>query len=172
MSECPTLNLVTPNKIAVSTPKNSKRHEDLLKSILPETNGKGVPSPFKKHLFWPESPKETTNKKRVKLPSVVSSKEWQAYEEKKRAESQIKEREREERKMKREDAKQLKVCKGKCKSRKTREVNDVDEEWTCDQCGLCYSSELIRGIRKRWAECDTCKKHYHYKCIPKKHLKL
>lgn len=62
--------------------------------------------------------------------------------------------------MKREDAKQLKVCKGKCKSRKTREVNDVDEEWTCDHCGLCYSSELIGGIRKRWVECDTCKKQY------------
>lgn len=28
--------------------------------------------------------------------------------------------------MKQEDANQLKVCKGKCKSRKTREVNDVD----------------------------------------------
>lgn len=107
MSECPTLNLVTPNKIVVSTPKNSKRHEDLLKTILPETNGKGVPSPFKKHLFWPESPKKTTNKKRVKLPSVVSSKEWQAYEEKKRAESQIKEREREDEKRRRKAIKGL-----------------------------------------------------------------
>lgn len=100
----------------------------------------------------------------------MSSKEWQALEEKKRAKCQIKEREKEERKMKQEDAKQLKVCKGKCKSRKTREVNDVDEEWTCDHCGLCYSSALIRGIRKRWIECDTCKKQYHYKFIPKKHL--
>lgn len=35
-----------------------------------------------------------------------------------------------------------------------------------------FSSELIRSVRKRWVECDECKKQYHYKCIPKSHLDL
>lgn len=35
-----------------------------------------------------------------------------------------------------------------------------------------FSPELIRSVRKRWVECDTCKKPYHYKYVPKSHLDL
>lgn len=49
---------------------------------------------------------------------------------------------------------------------------DEEEDWICNKCGLRFSSELIRSVRKRWVECDTCKKQYHYKCVPKSHLDL
>lgn len=59
-----------------------------LAEVLSPGNGKNVPSPFKNNLFWPGTPpksKTSSGKKpKIKLPSVISGKEWQVYEEKRR----------------------------------------------------------------------------------------
>lgn len=63
-----------------SGPENE---EDANSSIacksIPITNLPNVPSPFKKALFWPETPKEEKKRQRESLPSVVTSKSWQDY---------------------------------------------------------------------------------------------
>lgn len=59
------------------------------------------------------------------------------------------------------------------KKSKKQPVFDEEEDWKCAKCNSGrFSSELIRSVRKRWVECDTCKAQYHYKCIPKTHLDL
>lgn len=83
----------------------------LAKMISPQTNGEGVPTPFKRVLFWPGTPpkKKRKDSKAVKIPSVVSSKAWQQYFEKKKAEKDEKERKIQERRAEREQKKLKKV---------------------------------------------------------------
>lgn len=51
-------------------------------------------------------------------------------------------------------------------------VNDSDEDWTCTVCSSRYSSEVIRGFKRQWVECDGCSKQFHIDyCVPKKHQK-
>ncbi|KAG8268344.1 hypothetical protein J6590_054263 [Homalodisca vitripennis] len=64
--------------------------EKLAKVLSPGTNGKNVPSPFKKNLFRPGTPekskKKQLRKQAVKLPAVVSSGPWLKYELKRKEE--------------------------------------------------------------------------------------
>lgn len=154
-----------------STSAASDREQKMLKAISPKTQGNGVKSPFKNHLFWPGTPEIKINKRNtVKLPCVLSSEEYLEYEEKRSADKKKLEQEKEERKRKREEAKKLKECKKKKNAK--GQVNDEEEDWKCKTCGTRYSSELIRSKRRRWVECDQCKGQFHYKCIPTSHLDL
>ncbi|KAK9678942.1 hypothetical protein QE152_g40414 [Popillia japonica] len=66
---------------------------ELAQILSPETNGKDVPSPFKNNLSWPLSLKSSNVvRRKVKLPGVVTSEKWRAYEE-----SQIRKNAEEER---------------------------------------------------------------------------
>ncbi|KAG8274435.1 hypothetical protein J6590_107964, partial [Homalodisca vitripennis] len=107
-------------------------------------------------------------RKKVKLPAVVSSKQWQVYEEKRKEKKKEEEKQKEERKRKREEKRKEK-SKGTKKTKK-KLVYDKEDDWTCKVCNKRYSAELILKIRRRWIECDKCTNTYHYKCIPKKHL--
>lgn len=95
----------------------------------------------------------------MKLPAVISGDEWQRIEGKKRAEKKEEERNKEERKRLREE-KKLSKNGGKKKCPKVAAF-DEEEDWRCNKCGMRFSSELIRSVRKRWVECDECKKQYH-----------
>lgn len=150
---------------SVTSPQSGpSRQEKLAKVLSPGTDGQNVPSPFKKNLFWPGTPTKTkkgVKKTKVKLPAVISSKEWQDFEEKRRERKKKEQLEKEERKKKREESK-TKTTKPKKKL-----IFDKDEDWTCKVCSRRYSSELILKVRRRWIECDVCKSQFHYKCIPK-----
>ncbi|KAK9719947.1 hypothetical protein QE152_g22364 [Popillia japonica] len=66
---------------------------ELAQMLSPETSGKDVPSPFKNNLFWPLPPKSSNVvRRKIKLPEVVTSEKWRAYEE-----SQIRKNAEEER---------------------------------------------------------------------------
>lgn len=68
-------------KMPLST---EKRQNDLAIAISPSDQGSSVPSPFKRNLLWPKSPQKTSKcRRRLRLPAVVTSKEFQNYEEKK-----------------------------------------------------------------------------------------
>ncbi|CAH1710854.1 unnamed protein product [Aphis gossypii] len=137
-----------------------KRRNKLAEKISPHTGGKGVPSPFKKNLLWPKTP-EKRNKvnRRLRMPSVVTSKKFQEFEEKKLKEKQIQEQLKAERKRKREDKKN--DCKAKRVTKKRGIAEDEDEDWQCAVCLCRYNSEVIRGIVRQWVECDGCKKQFH-----------
>lgn len=151
--------------------------EKLAEILSPETGGEGVPTPFKKALFWPGTPPKSSAKARkpLKLPAVVSSHEWLAYEKKRKDQKDLEQKKKEESKQARErniKENSIKTVGGnaKGKGRKNTTIYDRDEDWVCKVCNKRYSAELIIGNRRRWVECDTCQGQYHYKCIPKKHL--
>lgn len=167
--------VTTPDYLLPSTSTSCSGKGNLMKTLSPHTNGENVPSPFKRHLFWPGTPKKKGKKRAsVKIPSVVSSKDWQDFEKKRMENKKKKEQEKEERKLKREMKKKEKgpPVKRSVTGRPMpkSKVNDIDEDWICKVCQNRYSSELIIGTRRRWVECDQCKCQFHYKCIPKKHL--
>lgn len=61
-----------------------KRQNDLANAISPKDQGLSVTSPFKRNLLWPKSPQKTGKcRRRLRLPAVVTSKEFQDYEEEK-----------------------------------------------------------------------------------------
>lgn len=93
-----------PSKPIVNKPSTPSTSLEKLANVLsPETSGDGVPSPFKNHLFWPGTPPKTKGRtQKVKLPSVVTSEQWQKYEAKKRDEKKKLEEEKAERKKLRE----------------------------------------------------------------------
>uniref|UniRef100_A0A1B6L7P3 PHD-type domain-containing protein n=1 Tax=Graphocephala atropunctata TaxID=36148 RepID=A0A1B6L7P3_9HEMI len=155
-------------------PTTLDQREKLAIAISPHTNGADVPSPFKNILFWPGTPTKTKRKNKkstVKLPSVISSKDWQVFEGKKREEKKLEEQKKIERKRQREEKKNNKVCKKK-KTVKKKLVFDESEDWICKVCGQRYSAEIITQTRRRWIQCDECGHTYHYKCLPKKHLDI
>lgn len=59
--------------------------------------------------------------------------------------------------------------KAKKNKKNKKIVEDLEEEWTCKVCFARYSSETIRGLVKKWIECDGCQAQFHLDCIPKKH---
>lgn len=98
-----------------------------------------IPTPFKKSLFFPsEQEKETTKRKKEKIPSVVSSKLWQEYSENKRLKKEQQEKEKMERKRLREEKnntnqlmrpKNRKLNEGKKKASKySKRCLNVNEE--------------------------------------------
>lgn len=71
--------------------------ENFLKALSPESNVTGVPSLFKRHLFWPGTPKKSSKKRKsAKMPSVVLSKKRQELQGKKIAEKKKKRENRKE----------------------------------------------------------------------------
>lgn len=128
------------------TPVKSAREENLAKILSPETDGDGVPTPLKKHLFWPGTPDKSSkkkNKKTEQMPAVITSKKWQEMEEKNREEKRQLEAEKAERKRLRELKKLQKPKTSKNKSTNRKIVFDKDEDWTCAVCSKRYSAELI-----------------------------
>lgn len=103
-----------------------------------------LPSPFKNVLFWPEE-KKIMNRKRnkEKIPSVVSSQQWQIYhekkelakkkleeEKKKRAEERLRKKEEKEeltreKKMQKQKKKEAQLCKKRIVS----SDSETEEEW-------------------------------------------
>jgi len=146
-----------------------KRQEILAKKISPMTSGKGVPSPFKRNLLWPKSPKKTTvTRRRLRMPAVVTSGQYDKYEEEKEAKKQEIEMLKFERKRKREEKKN---SSNKKVSKKKELAQDEDEDWTCSECRSRYNSEVIRGLMREWVECDGCTKQFHIDCLPSNHKK-
>ncbi|KAG5891804.1 hypothetical protein JTB14_006194 [Gonioctena quinquepunctata] len=62
-----------------------------------------IPSPFKRGLFWPETTTVSNKKTKEKVPSVVTSQQWQEYSRQKMEKKQNEERKKEENKRKREE---------------------------------------------------------------------
>lgn len=94
--------------------------------IPPTTNGlcmpQNVPDPFQKALFWP-LPTEKDDKKQCqkeKIPTVVTSREWQAYHAAKALEKIKKSNDIKERKKNRELASINKKREAKEKKKNTR----------------------------------------------------
>jgi len=64
-----------------------KRRDELAKQLSLETGRKGVSSPFKRNRLWPNTPeKKRKVYRRLQMPSVVTSRKFQEYEEKKQKE--------------------------------------------------------------------------------------
>lgn len=74
-----------------------------------------IPSPFKRALFWPTPKQNSKGRKKEKVPSVVSSLEWQRYHEKKeKTKTELedqKKRRAEERKKKKEETEKARKLK-------------------------------------------------------------
>lgn len=156
---------------ALNAPSSASTQEKLAKVLSPGSNGSDVPSPFKKNLFWPGTPEKTKRiKRKVKLPAVVTSKEWQEYEKTRKEKKKQEDLKKAERKKVREEKKEITKQKPEKKASKKKLVYDEEEDWQCKVCLKRYSAELIIKLRRRWIECDKCKNTFHYKCIPKKHL--
>lgn len=116
-------------------------------NIREESDNKLIPSPFKRALFWPENTQKAGKRRpRENVPSVVTSKQWQEYHEKKKEAKLQKEKlklERaEQRRLKKEQteiAKRLKIKmkienRKKPRSYRKRKISvssdsEDDEEW-------------------------------------------
>lgn len=73
--------------------------EKLAEILSPEIGGEGVPTTFKKALFWPGTPPKKSSakaRKPLKLPAVVSSHEWLAYEKKRKDQKDLEQKKKEE----------------------------------------------------------------------------
>lgn len=92
----------TPNKELVNTPILSTPLKNYLKT------SPSIPTPFKKCLFFPCENEKQAKRKREKVPSVVSSKLWQEYSERKRLKKEQQEKEKNDRKRLREEKKKEK----------------------------------------------------------------
>ena len=131
-------------------------NENSVQHYTPEKDHSySIPSPFKKSLVWPGTPKKkVTKRKKEKIPSVVVSEEWQAYHEKirekkkqaeeekirKKAEREAKKKQKEEAKKKKEERLQKKNQK-KNPRRKKKVISSSDESEVSD-ISHCYESEL------------------------------
>ena len=92
-----------------STEPTTVKSVSLEEIISPTTGGANVPSPFKRNLFWPASPKKKSAvRRRLRLPSVVTSPNWRKFEGDRIARKKELERLKEERKLEREKKKQEK----------------------------------------------------------------
>lgn len=93
-----------------------------------------IPTPFKRVLFWPKEKQNHTKKRKTeKIPSVITSKQWQEYydskEKKKREEIELKQKRAEERKKKKEEKEQAIKLKNKnivtVKNKKSKNIYKV-----------------------------------------------
>lgn len=119
------------------TPKNSIANPHVLQSpssggsTSSTSNNKLIPSPFKRALFWPENTEKVGKRRfKEKIPSVVTSKQWQEYHEKREESKLQKERLRvekvEARRVKKEQneiAKKLKT-KEKIENRRLKSLQE------------------------------------------------
>ena len=97
---------------------SSKIPSKMEMAISPETGGLNVPTPFKKYLYWPGTPKKkNTVRRTLNLPTVVTCGQWQDYEDNKRKEKKAVEQLKEERKRLREQKKEERQKKAADKSR-------------------------------------------------------
>jgi hypothetical protein len=73
------------NPIGEKTPDPAAKSGEIVLNKTPVKIGNQiVPSPFKRALFWPQPIQTATKtKKKEKIPSVVTSKNWQQYYENK-----------------------------------------------------------------------------------------
>lgn len=117
-----------------------------------------VPTPFKKTLFWPDTPKSKPAKEKV--PSVATSKQWQEYHEKKEEKKIKKQAGIEERKKKREERDKSKEAEVKNKKKKTstpkNNNNNNDSSWFCAICDTDVEEDMI--------QCMKCKIWLHEQC--------
>ncbi|KAB0805651.1 hypothetical protein PPYR_02621 [Photinus pyralis] len=94
----------------VAEPCNNQQHEDAPE--LPQVQVQdlsGVPTPFKRCLFWPgPQPQKSNIKTKKKIHSVASSERWQEYHKKLQDEKDKKDADKERRKADREAKKKLK----------------------------------------------------------------
>lgn len=139
---------------------------ELSQILSPETNGKDVPSPFKNNLFWPLPPKSSNVvRRKVKLPAVVTSEKWRAYEESQIRKKAEEERLKDERKKAREMKKQEKKNKNITKRRKKdvefeSSESEMEEEYlpgpqqdtSGDECICTDSEDELNHINKRKPE--------------------
>lgn len=91
--------------------RNGSDSKSIRSPLAEESSNSSVGTPFKRALFWPETSTDQGNKRRKKekIPTVVTSKEWMKYFKHKDQEKRDKEREKENRKKIREEKKLQKV---------------------------------------------------------------
>lgn len=137
----------------VFTPqKNSNSSLNIENNCLPSTSKHDsvlIPSPFKRALFYPAEKIETAKKRKTeKIPSVVTSKQWQDYNKKKIEEKEKKLKEKEEKKKLREikanEKLSLKNTKTKTK-KKTSKIHKVDSDIS-DSEGSLSSDHLSETL--------------------------
>ncbi|XP_037298030.1 vicilin-like seed storage protein At2g18540 [Manduca sexta] len=99
-----------------------------------------IPSPFKRALFWPTPKQNSKGRKKEKVPSVVSSLEWQRYHEnklKKKTELENeKKRRAEERKKKKEETEKTDYDSSTTEEEWVESgdsVNDISDEVTDEE---------------------------------------
>lgn len=84
-------------------------------SCSKNSDNMAIPSPFKRALFWPTPKQNSKGRRKEKVPSVVSSLEWQRYhenKEKKKTELEVEKKSRaEERKRKKEETEKARKLK-------------------------------------------------------------
>lgn len=140
-----TYQCVTPN----DSPRNPPLSQNASSggSISSKSGDKLIPSPFKRALFWPENTEKPGKRRsKEKIPSVVTSKQWQEYHEKKEEAKLQKEKlklERAEaRRLKKEQSEIAKILKKQtktenCRKKKTHKKRTIsvssesedEEEW-------------------------------------------
>lgn len=131
----------SPSVIDEQSPSTSGTHRTptkLAKVLSPESGGLNVPTPFKNNLFWPETPKKNTTRRQLKLPAVVTSEKWRAFEQERRNKKEESEKLKAERKAIREQKKQAKISNAPSRKRKSY---DSDSNSSLDEVHLLSEGE-------------------------------
>lgn len=124
----------SPHKLDIVLRRQPLRSTDNITPQKPEENTfkASIPTPFKKALFWPEQVNSKNKRKKEKLPSAITSEEWQHYHLRKENEKRKKEEEKKQkaelRQMKKEEKENQKQKAPKRKRKESTDSTD-DEEW-------------------------------------------
>ncbi|KAH9632997.1 hypothetical protein HF086_000357 [Spodoptera exigua] len=110
-SQTTTLDFTFQNLPFTEDPKTPNKEDQSSTQESCNTDNMVIPSPFKRALFWPTPKQNSKGRRKEKVPSVVSSLEWQRYhenKEKKKIELEIeKQRRAEERKNRKKRLKKI-----------------------------------------------------------------
>lgn len=161
-SQVPAVNAINATAMHVPTPAAAASKE-FYKILSPETGGEDVPSPFKRALVWPGSPKKKI-KCRLSLEMimpVVTSQQYRSYKLKASEKKKETERLKAEKKQKREEKKQqLELMKKALALKKTRRVSETSssdsscEMNTVESGDSPFDETNDDNNTKTWTQCE------------------
>ena len=140
--------------------KNINNSSNVL--ISNQNNTPCLPSTSKSidnYLKMPDKPQRKNKRQTERVSFAITSKSYQQSFEAKRALKLEEENKKLERKRQREEK-----AAEKATSKKSRKLEVKNEP-------LCFVCNKHLTAKTQFLTCDTCKKNFHYGCIPKKHKK-
>lgn len=146
----------------------AKKNEELAKVLSPETDGKGVPSPLKRALYWPGTPKKT-NKARRSLYGgypVLTSEQFREVKTKEKQKKIELEKLKEEKKQKRKEAKDKKEAEKRAALEKKSEMQRPETSKKAKKMKIVSSSSSESSVdvssgESEWNEVENDDEEVH-----------